>query len=80
MPCPKMQRWVFWDLPWQQKVVNPVESEYIDNFFMQGKQQKALNITDYSEDQLLVAFQETCSTIGPLITLFRDSSKQEKGK
>ena len=30
----------------------------------EGKNKKALNITDYSEDQLLVAFRETCSVIG----------------
>ena len=30
----------------------------------EGKNKKALNITDYTEDQLLVAFRETCSIAG----------------
>ena len=30
----------------------------------EGKNKKALKLTDYSEDELLVAFRETCAVIG----------------
>ena len=35
----------------------------------EGKNKKPLNLTDYTEDELLVAFRETCAVIG--ILLFR---------
>ena len=31
---------------------------------VEGKNKKALKLTDYSEDELLVAFRETCAVIG----------------
>ena len=30
----------------------------------EGKNKKAIKLTDYSEDELLVAFRETCAVIG----------------
>ena len=30
---------------------------------IEGKNKKALKLTDYSEDELLVAFRETCAVI-----------------
>ena len=30
----------------------------------EGKNKKPLNLTDYTEDELLVAFRETCAVIG----------------
>ena len=32
----------------------------------EGKNKKPLNLTDYTEDELLVAFRETCAVIGIL--------------
>ena len=35
----------------------------------EGKNKKALKLTDYSEDELLIAFRETCAVIGrPILT------------
>ena len=37
----------------------------------EGKNKKALKLTDYSEDELLIAFRETCAVIGrPILTFF----------
>lgn len=36
----------------------------------EGKNKKALNITDYTEDQLLVAFRETCSIAGETFFIY----------
>ena len=30
----------------------------------EGKNKKAIKLTDYSEDELLLAFRETCAVIG----------------
>ena len=35
----------------------------------EGKNKKPLNLTDYTEDELLVAFRETCAVIGILFRL-----------
>ena len=32
----------------------------------EGKNKKAIKLTDYSEDELLLAFRETCAVIGIL--------------
>ena len=37
----------------------------------EGKNKKALKLTDYSEDELLIAFRETCAVIGrPILNFF----------
>ena len=33
----------------------------------EGKNKKAIKLTDYSEDELLLAFRETCAVIGILL-------------
>ena len=38
----------------------------------EGKNKKAIKLTDYSEDELLVAFRETCAVIGIFFLIFRN--------
>ena len=40
----------------------------------EGKNKKPLNLTDYTEDELLVAFRETCAVIGILCFDYRELS------